>query len=174
MIDNKSITFKQIFKNEMNLKSTYNYDLDAFLTSLKSKKDYIYGGVIMNNQIKTLPEADKLFAIINYDDSNEKGSHWVAFVKNGTDIYYFDSYGLSPLPNFLRRFPKRKYNISYIPRAIQLQQSDICGQLCLAFIKSMIKGKSFDELKKQVEKLSNRVKDDETPDKIPRKLNIQI
>jgi hypothetical protein len=31
--------------------------------------------------------------IINLQDSNEEGSHWVAYYKNNDKKYYFDSYG---------------------------------------------------------------------------------
>ena len=35
--------------------------------------------------------------MVNHDDSDEGGSHWVAlFAKNSNELYYFDSYGDEP------------------------------------------------------------------------------
>ena len=31
--------------------------------------------------------------IVNFNTSNQSGSHWVCYYRNKTDIIYFDSYG---------------------------------------------------------------------------------
>lgn len=79
-------------------------------------------------------------AIINLDDSKNKGSHWVCVHKN----IYFDSYGLPPPLEILKFKPKIKYN----KKQIQAMDSDYCGQYCLYFLWCMQNGMSLNEFKK--------------------------
>ena len=72
-----------------------------------AKKLKIEIQVLMADEVEEKLNQKKL-SIINYQDSDEKGSHWVGFF-NGEkefDKYYFDPYGIEPLPDF----PKCIYN----------------------------------------------------------------
>ena len=42
--------------------------------------------------------------IINLQNSNESGSHWVAYYKNNDKKYYFDSYGYAPFTKELVKY----------------------------------------------------------------------
>ena len=42
--------------------------------------------------------------IINLENANQSGSHWVAYYKNNDKKYYFNSYGNAPPPNELVKY----------------------------------------------------------------------
>lgn len=51
-----------------------------------------------NNLSKSRPWKQES-AVINLDDKNGRGTHWVAHKKNGDDVIYLDSFGNLQLPN---------------------------------------------------------------------------
>ena len=57
--------------------------------------------------VNSLKNYDKMFFIVNYDNSNLSGSHWVAVTKIDSLVYYFDSYGLRPLTEVVDKFKKK-------------------------------------------------------------------
>jgi len=74
--------------------------------------------------------------ILNLNNSNQPGSHWVAWLKNGNKKIYFDSYGRSPpvkaIVNYLG-----KDDLYYTTDQLQTYTDPpICGHLCLDFIKN--------------------------------------
>jgi hypothetical protein len=84
--------------------------------------------------------------IINFDTSNKSGSHWVALhlSKKFKRAYYFDPFGLPPLPSvekFVGKIP-----LEYNKFQIQDINDVICGELSIAFIKLMNKGFTFNEV----------------------------
>ena len=100
---------KKIFLNENKLGSTYSNDLDRELTILNKKyPTFINSKVIMRDMVNSLKIYDKMFFIVNYDNSNLSGSHWVAVTKIDSLVYYFDSYGLRPLMEVVDKFKKEK------------------------------------------------------------------
>ena len=74
--------------------------------------------------------------VINYNDDNQSGSHWVAYFNNPKSKYveFFDSYGVSPsnqIKNFLRTSNKKIiYNTSEIQPVLSLK----CGWYCIDYI----------------------------------------
>lgn len=74
-------------------------------------------------------------AVVNIDESRNRGTHWVAYKKRGDHVQYFDSYGdLSPpleLISYLQR--SRPVNIDYNYLRYQTD-SFRCGHLCLKFL----------------------------------------
>ena len=85
-------------------------------------------------------------SIINYQDSDEQGSHWVGYFNGEKEFekgfekdtarkepvsFYFDPYGIEPLPDF----PKCIFN------SVQVQPfgTRLCGQLSLYFLFKMNK-----------------------------------
>ena len=76
--------------------------------------------------------------IINLQDSNQVGSHWVSYKKIGNKIFYFDSYGVAFIPDIIKnQYPKHKF-ICNIYR-IQSMYSNQCARFCILFVKSNIK-----------------------------------
>ena len=41
--------------------------------------------------------------IINLQDSDKSGSHWVSYKKIGNKIFYFDSYAVSFIPDIIKK-----------------------------------------------------------------------
>ena len=151
----KKYTLKQIFENEHILPATYNVDLIEYLKKYDGKNGYHFAGVIMKNEINRIEIHDKMFMIVNYDNSNQQGSHWVAVVKNGNDVMHFGSYGIPPLRQIKGKFSK--YQIYYNDRPVQMTDSSICGYLCLNFIEFMIEEKkTFYEFISKCLEYSNR------------------
>ena len=109
--------------------------------------------------VTSLKIYDKMFFIVNYDNSNLSGSHWVAVIKINLFVYYFDSYGLRPLIEVIDKF-KKTNRIFYNDTAVQLNGSKICGHLCLYFIKEMLEKKEFRVVMNRIYDYSNRYRID--------------
>ena len=95
-------------------------------------------------------EAPRIFPasmIVNLDEGDEPGSHWVAmFSRDEGEVDYFDSYGQPPpeggIKQYFDSFAKRKVN----PFVIQSVVSPVCGHYCLYFIFMRSKGTTYDML----------------------------
>lgn len=73
--------------------------------------------------------------IINLDDSNNTGTHWVAYAKINNYCQYFDSFGnLKPPLQILLYF--NKCSIFYNYTRYQKFDSIVCGHLCLMFLEN--------------------------------------
>ena len=81
--------------------------------------------IIMNDELHKINKTKKNNVIINYQNSNKNGSHWVCF-KNRQ--LYFDSYGIKPTDEV-----EEFLNKDYIYNKLQVQpnNTNICGVLCL-------------------------------------------
>ena len=159
MVKIKNNSIKYIFDNENILKATYNVDLIEYLKKYDGKKGYVFTGVIMKDEVIKMPVYDKQFFIVNYDKSTQEGSHWVAVVKNKNILYHFGSYGIPPLGVIKAKFSK--YKIYYSDTPMQLNESSICGYLCLKFIEWMIEEKkTFYEFLSKCMDYSNRYRID--------------
>jgi hypothetical protein len=97
-------------------------DLD--LVSMAKKNGIKLDGIFAKDELGTRLDKGRGSFIINLDDSDGPGTHWVAW-KNGV---YFDSYGLPP-PLAVPR-PIEGYNGD----AIQSLNSEGCGWFCLYFL----------------------------------------
>lgn len=73
-------------------------------------------------------------AVINLDDFNGPGTHWVAYYKNKNSIYYFDSFGNLPPPSELIKYLGCDSKIYYNYKKYQDYGTVICGQLCIKFL----------------------------------------
>lgn len=75
--------------------------------------------------------------IVNLDDADGRGTHWVAYTKDGKHIQYFDSYGDLRPPLEIERYllaDNRTNIIHYNYRRYQEETDVNCGQLCLEFL----------------------------------------
>lgn len=104
-----------------------------------------YAGCFPSDALR-LPLKYPSAAVINLDESDQPGSHWVAvYMKSPTSIYYFDSYGLEPfgkIENFLRNFTHRTVNNCIV----QSVNSDVCGHYCIFFLIYCCRGFSFEKI----------------------------
>lgn len=95
-----------------------------------------FRGVFMRDTLPKKP-FKKECGIINLDSSKNPGTHWVAYVKLNNHIEYFDSYGnLKPPIEFIKYVGS---NILYNYDNEQKTHPNICGHLCLRFLKSFWK-----------------------------------
>ena len=79
--------------------------------------------------------------IINLQDSDKNGSHWVSYKKIGNNIFYFDSYAVSFIPDIIKnKFPNHKFICNIY--GIQSIDSNQCGRFCILFVRGNIKAKN--------------------------------
>ena len=83
---------------------------------------------------------DNKSIIINLQNSNEPGSHWIALKRVKNIIFIFDSFGIG-LPMVIFKVYKNLQIITYIYR-IQDISSNLCGMFCVLFILYDIKSKN--------------------------------
>lgn len=92
--------------------------------------------------IDTLP--DRILnterVIVNLDKYGGIGTHWIAYIKRGRKIWYFDPIGSLQPPRELIKYWKKqdKVEIYYNPERLQRINSDICGHLCLLFLANQL------------------------------------
>ncbi len=126
----------------MNERGLYSNEIDENLKHIKSFK-----GAISQDRLELLkPSMKKDFScIINLEDSNEDGSHWVCLYndKNENFSEYFDSYGMKPAFETIS-FVKKHFrkSIFYNDNQLQGDNSKKCGHFCMYYIKSRASGKS--------------------------------
>ena len=79
--------------------------------------------------------------IINLNNSNQPGSHWIALKRVKNTIFVFDSFGVGYLP--VRVFKTYK-NYKIITNIYRIQDitSILCGMFCVLFILYDIKSKN--------------------------------
>ena len=101
---------------------------------------------LKNVEIKTFPE----FLVVNLENREEGGNHWIGIGIYQTRVYICDSLGgilpdkkiPSALVNFLHiLLHSRKL---FITKQLQPLDSNKCGQYCVVFVKEMAKHHSFD------------------------------
>ena len=101
------------------------------------------------NDIKTVKTPPQLRCVVNLDNSDSKGSHWVAVEIDNTkkESYYFDSYGIIPifadmfyaLLNVSGRF---QYNMT----PLQSIDTIVCGHYCVLYCLLRARGYAFNDV----------------------------
>ena len=74
--------------------------------------------------------------VMNLDDSNSSGTHWIAVNSVSGTTYYFDSFGLAPTTEIKEYCKEPRYYNSFV---FQKPNEVICGHLCINFFYSMRK-----------------------------------
>jgi hypothetical protein len=71
----------------------------AHITSIFTRDPYAhqYFGGVFPPDLTISPSGEETLYVCNLDECDQPGSHWIAISKIGTDVFYFDSYGLPPL-----------------------------------------------------------------------------
>ena len=99
-----------------------------------------FNGVYLRDN---LPKTIKKGAyIINLDEYENTGSHWIALFLKTNEAIYFDSFGIEHIPNEINKFIGNKNIISNIFR-IQAYDSIMCRYFCIECINYMPKGKTL-------------------------------
>ena len=114
------------------------------LTNIEIKENYAneprFNGAYSRNN---LPKKIKKGAyVINLDEYENTGLHWIALFVKTNEAIYFDSFGIEHIPREINKFIGNKNVISNIFR-IQAYDSIMCGYFCIEFINYMLKGKTL-------------------------------
>ena len=80
--------------------------------------------------------------VINLDEYENTGKHWIALFVKTNEAIYFDSFGIEHIPKEINKFIGNKNIISNIFR-IQACDSIMCGYFYIEFINYMLKGKTL-------------------------------
>ena len=116
-----------------------NYPLsNIFINNLlKYYKNFI--GCFTKNQIPLIEKNKSI--IMNLQNSNQPGSHWIALKRVNNTIFVFDSFGIGYLHIGIFKIYKTFKIITNIYR-IQDISSNLCGMFCILFILCEIKSKN--------------------------------
>ena len=96
-------------------------------------------GCFPKDQIKLIENNKSM--IINLQDSNQPGSHWISLKRVKNIIFIFDSFGISYIPMTIFNVYKNFKIITNIYR-IQDISSNLCGLFCVLFISYDIESKN--------------------------------
>ena len=126
------LKYPELFKRE-------NYSLSNIFINklLKDYKNFI--GCFSKDQIQLIKNNKSI--IINLQNSNQPGSHWIALKRVNKTIFVFDLFGIGYLPIGIFKVFKNFKIITNIYR-IQDITSNLCGLLCILFILYDIKSKN--------------------------------
>ena len=80
--------------------------------------------------------------VVNLDEYEDAGTHWIALYVKNNAITYFDSFGVEHVSKEIKKFIGHK-NIKTNIFRIQADNSIMCGYFCIGFIDFMIAGKSL-------------------------------
>ena len=116
------------------------HPLTNFEISEYYKNEPRFNGVYSRNN---LPKAIKKGAyVINLDEYENTGTHWVALFAKPKYTVYFDSFGIEHIPKEIKPAIGNKKVKANIFR-IQAYDSIMCGYFCIKFIDHMFKGKTL-------------------------------
>ena len=80
--------------------------------------------------------------VLNLDDKNGKGAHWVSLFIHKNVAIYFDSFGIENIPQeALNKIREKSINHNIF--RMQDNESIMCGFYCIAFIKYMLVGETL-------------------------------
>ena len=128
------------FLSKLPLKPLSNFDIMDICKSLKIKN---FKGVLMRDELKGKPSNIESL-ILNMDDSEGQGTHWVSLFIKDNKSYYFDSFGFEP-PIEVRGYCRGKdgYFSTY---KIQARDEIICGHYSIYVIYMLSRDQSFHDI----------------------------
>jgi hypothetical protein len=117
--------------------------------------------VCASDQLRTI--SSKTFAVIcNNQPSTEGGMHWISFLKTGSSLEFFDSFGLpvefygSMFTDFIRNHGgKVKQSFTQF----QSNSSDLCGGYSLYFLINRDRGLTYNDVIKSFSNNNTKVND---------------
>ena len=113
-------------------------------------------GVFMRDTLPSTPNS-KECGIVNFNTSEQQGSHWVCYYKDHDNRIYFDSFGqatLDEIQKYLKSDWEYKIGKGVIQRntdIVQRVNTHVCGHLCLFVLTSLVrKHLSFQDVLNQL------------------------
>ena len=80
--------------------------------------------------------------VINLDEHDDIGTHWIALFCKTNEIVNFDSFGVEHVPEKIKKFIGNK-NIKANIYRVQANDLVICGYFCMGFIDFMLARKTL-------------------------------
>ena len=103
------------------------------------KNEARFNGVFSRDNLpKTLKNGTY---VINLDEYEDVGTHWIALYVKDNEITYFDSFGVENVPKEIKKFIGHK-NIKTNIFRIQTDNLIMCRYFCIGFMDFMFAGKS--------------------------------
>ena len=81
--------------------------------------------------------------VVNLDEYEDTGKHWIALYVKNNEVIYFDSFGVKYIPKEIKNFIGYKKDIKTNIFRIQAYDSVMCGYFCVLFIDFMLAGKKL-------------------------------
>ena len=97
-----------------------------------------FNGVSLRNNLSKIKDVTH---IINLDEFESKGTHWIALYLNAENLTYFDSFAVEHMPKEIRKFIENKTIITNIYR-IQVYSLIVCRYFCIGCIDVILEGTS--------------------------------
>ena len=118
---------EELYENLLGYVETIMRDRDV-TTGLQLEK---YGRLFFGRKFTGVFARDQMpvnfqYMIVNLDNSDEPGSHWIACVRDTNQVLVYDSFG--------RNIPLFVNQINTESDSEQHFQEENCGQRCLAFL----------------------------------------
>ena len=121
-----------------------NIDFSTYARELEIP---LFRGVFLRNKLPPYP-----FNIVNLNTCDQSGSHRVCYYRNGSDRFYFDSYGqITPLEiqRYLKTGSEFKRGAELMQRnkdIVQAAYTSVCGHVYLFVLKSLPNGEKFQSI----------------------------
>lgn len=85
--------------------------------------------------------------VVNFDDANKPGSHWVAiYAPSSTHVYYFDSTASKGVHHIRKYLNENFLYISSSKRPLQKAGTTTCGHYAIFFIYLCAKNYSMNQI----------------------------
>ena len=109
------------------------------MKDIAKKKKVPLETVVMNDEARSINLHDNVGVIINLQNSDKSGSHWVLCVRVDGVNYYFDSYACPPSDDVLKMLKRDKDDcIQYNDTQIQGFDESFCGIACLYVLHELV------------------------------------
>ena len=100
-----------------------------------------FNGVYSRDNLRKITQ--KGAYVINLDEYQNTGTHWIALFIKTNEVIYFDSFGIEHIPKEINKFISNNKKIKANIFRIQAYDSIMCGYFCIEFINYMFKGKTL-------------------------------
>ena len=111
-----------------------NHELTRYAACLRIP---FFRGVFMKDALPSKIWKNET-GIVNLDNSDGPGTHWVCYKKLKNKVYYFDSLGNLPPPQELLGYFSKAESVFYNFNRQQMPNTNICGHLCLEFLATSV------------------------------------
>ena len=118
-----------------------------------------FNGVYSRNNLAN--KIKKGAYVINLDEYENTGTHWVSLFVKANEVIYYDSFGIEHIPEEINKFIGNEQSSTAKPSSlersakarnkkikasifrIQAYDSIMCGYFCIEFVNYMLKGKTL-------------------------------